>query len=319
MTSATAAILAITQGGRHQRNTSAGTPPVAFPLAIAASSRPAEMLSEQRQQKQGQLLSALRTALASALIVDSAAFTALCRLLTEDGGDNDGTVQGVLQILLACFAATPAFCEAGMAVDAHEVYSTTSLVLIPSPFHLSPSFPLSQRGIPKSNTVPFLTLVDIYFHLPSSSDTHIHYILPFITLPKPTHPPPPPHALSPTLNPILQPSPSSTPMCRLFHGHGTTTFIGTEKYELLTTDHPEPCIRVLLDPDGDGRRPPRPTGTPDTSSPRPRPCVVLPYAPCCSAAQFAGSAGASYRSTGAACQGTHPKSAYLEAADIEAD
>lgn len=66
-----------------------------FPLAIAASGGRSGALSEPRAQKQGHLLSLMRSALASTLIADSAALTAFCRPLTMGTRAGGRSVQQV--------------------------------------------------------------------------------------------------------------------------------------------------------------------------------------------------------------------------------
>lgn len=93
--SATSALVAMTQCARsHPEAAAAAAAP--FPLATAASGGRPGALSELWAQKQGHLVSMLRSELASTLVADSAALTAFCQPLAmgaRAGGDNVQQVQ----------------------------------------------------------------------------------------------------------------------------------------------------------------------------------------------------------------------------------
>lgn len=92
--SATAALVAMTQCTRSHPEAAAPTA-APFPLAIAAAGGRPGALSEPRAQKQGHLLSVLRSALASTLVADSAALTAFSRPLTMGARVGVGSIQQV--------------------------------------------------------------------------------------------------------------------------------------------------------------------------------------------------------------------------------
>ena len=109
---------------------SGGAP--AFPLATALSEAKPSSSVEAWQQAQSQLLSSLRISVATELCADAdtmAAFAAPLMTAEESAefgrsdvaGDGDGDTDAVLDVMLACCAASPAFCDRAAAVDLHEV------------------------------------------------------------------------------------------------------------------------------------------------------------------------------------------------------
>jgi len=109
---------------------SSGAP--AFPLAAALSeARPSSSI-EAWQQAQSQLLSSLRSAVATELCADADTMAAFAApLMTADESADvgrsdvaevsDGDTDAVLHVMLACCVASPAFCDRVAAVDLHEV------------------------------------------------------------------------------------------------------------------------------------------------------------------------------------------------------
>ena len=109
---------------------SSGAP--TFPLAAALSEAKPSSGIEAWQQAQSQLLSSLRVSVATELCADAdtmAAFAAplmTVHVSAEAGlsgaaANGDVDLDAVLHVVLACCAASPAFCDRAAAVDLHEV------------------------------------------------------------------------------------------------------------------------------------------------------------------------------------------------------